>query len=454
MSTKKQRNGISLRTIHILLVIGAVVLAGIMLNSTFYLSSSFRSLTEISEQNTELQKASYVLLSASDYLTERVQRFVISGDKQQLEEYFDEALSLKHREEAVTKMSSGTNSKAASKKLKNAMDASEQLMKREYYAFKLVIEAENIKDYPEQLKYVVLSERDSKLSAHEKMHRAADIVSDNDYYSQKHLINKNMRASLDELEKAADASYDEALGNMRIWMAVERVLIVLSTIILFFLVWLASHLGIRPVIHAVEHINSNDKIPEAGTAEFRSLVRAYNHTYEMYRQSLEKLDFKASHDELTGVFNRTGYESLISTIDLENTYMLLFDVDNFKTINDTYGHKTGDMVLQKLVGALEKHFRPDDFICRVGGDEFVVLMQHTPEKKEALIASKIDEINKELDETSDELPNLSISVGVAHGSKSKSIDELFKKADKAMYSSKQSGKSTYTFYSSEQRSDK
>ncbi|MBQ7261800.1 MAG: GGDEF domain-containing protein [Lachnospiraceae bacterium] len=61
------------------------------------------------------------------------------------------------------------------------------------------------------------------------------------------------------------------------------------------------------------------------------------------------------------------YQLSVSFRDLNNSYMMLLDVDNFKTINDTYGHETGDRVLVKLVEVLRKNFRMDDYICRIGG---------------------------------------------------------------------------------------
>ena len=168
--------------------------------------------------------------------------------------------------------------------------------------------------------------------------------------------------------------------------------------------------------------------------------------YDVYRKSLEHLNFKASHDELTGAYNRAGYDLLLSSIDLSSTYMLLFDVDNFKGINDTYGHETGDKVLVKLVQILKNNFRSDDYICRIGGDEFVVFMVHATEKQHDLIAQKIDEINGRLADTEDGLPHASVSVGIVHGTDAANAENLFEKTDAAMYRAKQGGKSTFRFY--------
>ena len=158
------------------------------------------------------------------------------------------------------------------------------------------------------------------------------------------------------------------------------------------------------------------------------------------KSSLAHLDYKASHDELTGVLNRAGYELLLSGIDCENTYMIMLDVDNFKTINDTCGHETGDRVLVRLARVLKKHFRSEDFICRIGGDEFVIFMVNTTKAQYDLVAAKMKEISHELFESNDGLPSITISVGISHGSEFPDAAAWFDEADEAMYRAKQRGK--------------
>lgn len=442
---QNQKEGISLRTIHIALIVGAVIISCMMLYSTYHLSSSFQRLTETSEQQIELRKAARELMDASDYLTEKVQRFTVQGDMSFLHEYFKEAFEENHREEALRTMSEYSGSTVAMEKLQYAMDYSKELMKQEYYAMRLVVEAKGELTYPDVLKSVVLTEEDQALSSEEKMRLATQLVLSDDYYELKNKIRENMQASLDELERMVYHANESALHSLREELAAVRTVIILQTIAIFILVWLTSKLGIRPVLHAVERIREDSPIPEEGANEFRYLARAYNKMYETYKNSLERLNFKASHDELTGAYNRSGYELLLSSIDLNSTYMMLFDLDNFKNINDTYGHETGDRVLMKMVRVLKSNFRSDDYVCRVGGDEFVVFMAHATEMQHDLIVSKIEKINSELADTGDGLPAISASVGVAHGSKVGNAEHLFEKTDEAMYHSKQNGKHTYTF---------
>ena len=443
---QKPKDGISLRTVHLCLIIGAVIISGLMLFSTYHLFSSFRHLTETSEQQIELRKAARELMDASDYLTEKVQRFSVLGDRRFLEEYFEEAFVANHREEAIATMAEGTGTQAALEKLQAAMASSVELMDREYYAMRLVIEAQGYTEYPEVLHSVTLSDEDMALSPSEKMLRAAQMVHDDEYYEQKDRIRENMRASLDELEQMAYDTDASALESLRDELLLVRVIIILQTIGILVMVWLTARLGIHPVLNAVERIKEDSPIPEVGANEFRYLARTYNKMYEVYKKSLASLNFKASHDELTGAYNRAGYDLLLSSIDLGSTYMMLVDVDNFKTINDTYGHEVGDKVLTKLVQVLKKNFRSDDYICRIGGDEFVVFMVHSSEMQHNQVASKIKAINKELNEPEDGLPPVTISVGITHGTEATDAVDLFEKTDAAMYQAKKNGKRTYRFH--------
>lgn len=446
MSTiQKPKNGVSLRTINTWLIICAVILSGLIFLSTFAFFTSFRQLTETAERQINLRKAALELMDASDYLTESVQRFTVQGDMQYLEAYFTEAFEAQHREEAIAALAAGSDSAGALQKLTEAMNGSMELMDREYYAMRLVIEAKGYTEYPEKLRSVQLSEEDQALSPDAKMRRATEMVLDSDYYAQKNLIRSNMKASLDELEKTVYNSDALAIASLRKKIIVVRVVIALQAVGVVFLVWMTSRLGIHPILKAVDQIKANRTIPDVGANEFRYLARAYNKMYQIYKDSLARLNYKVSHDELTGVYNRMGYDLLVSSLDLQSTYMILVDLDNFKSINDTYGHEVGDRILIKMVQALKHYFREEDHICRIGGDEFVIFMMHSPLLQKDLIAEKIEKVNQELSATDDGLPPASVSVGIVHGTEAEGIRDLFEKTDAAMYRAKKKGKRTYTF---------
>ncbi|MBO7356254.1 MAG: diguanylate cyclase [Lachnospiraceae bacterium] len=442
---KKCKNGISLRVIHIWLILTMLVWSGTVVVASYRLTGTFSRLSEAQAQHTELMQAAHQLMDASDYLTERVQRFTIGGDRRFLDEYFTEAFESGRREDAISRMDINEMTRPAMEELKAAMAHSVSLMDQEYYAMKLVIEAKGYTDYPDVLDSVVLSEEDAALSPDEKIRMATELVLNDKYYEQKDNIRRDMQESLDEIEKLMSNIKEEELDKLNREITFVRIIIVVQAVSILIMVRLTSILGINPVLKAVDNIKADSPIPEEGANEFRYLAQAYNKMYMKYRSSLDNLNYKASHDELTGAYNRAGYDILLSGIDLDSTYMLLLDVDNFKSINDNYGHEVGDKVLVKLVKVLKSIFRDDDHICRIGGDEFVILMVHSTSINQRLLASKIEQINSELERDDDGLPPISISVGVVSGKEAANKDELFEKTDAAMYESKKNGKRTYTF---------
>ena len=442
----KTEHGISLRSIHVLLIVVMMVMSGIVIYSTYRMTSTFLSLVSATEEHTELENAAHELMDASDYLTEQVQRFTINGDRRFMDQYFTEAFESNRREQALSKMDVDEDTQAALKQLEEAMANSVSLMDQEYYAMRLVVDAKGITGYPEILDTVILSGEDAALSAEDKIRRATELVLNDDYYEQKDLIRQDMRESLEEVDKLMKKAKDTELSTLGRELEVVRIVIVIQVISIFILVRLTSILGIDPVLKAVDRIKEDNPIPEMGANEFRYLAQAYNKMYARYRTSLEHLNYKASHDELTGAYNRAGYDLLLSAIDHRSTIMMLIDVDNFKSINDTYGHETGDKVLIKIVQVLNSIFRDDDCICRIGGDEFVVFMVHSSNISRRLIETKINQINIELENTDDGLPPVSISVGIVNGRDIKNAETMFEKTDAAMYESKKQGKNTYTFY--------
>ena len=203
---QKREEGISLRTTNVILVIGAVIITSLLFYSTYHLSVSFRNLTDTSEEQIEMRKAARELMDASDYLTEKVQRFTVNGDMRFLDEYFNEAFEANHREEALSTMAEGTGNTAALSYLQTAMAASVDLMDLEYYAMKLVIEAKGYTDYPDVLKDVELTGKDEALSPEEKMRRANELVLSDNYYEQKDKIRENMRKLRREFSGKEEAS--------------------------------------------------------------------------------------------------------------------------------------------------------------------------------------------------------------------------------------------------------
>ena len=165
------------------------------------------------------------------------------------------------------------------------------------------------------------------------------------------------------------------------------------------------------------------------------------------QKTLQHEIYNATHDSLTHLYNRAGYDLLVQNLDMSNATMLLLDVDEFKSVNDEYGHQVGDRVLQKVARTMVRYFRTEDYVCRIGGDEFIVLMFRVAESEYGKIHDRIEAINDTLMDGSDGLPQVTVSVGLAYGNKGIDPEELFAHADRALYNTKHEERNGITRYS-------
>ena len=164
-----------------------------------------------------------------------------------------------------------------------------------------------------------------------------------------------------------------------------------------------------------------------------------------------KLQHQAEHDQLTGFLNKIALEHHAEDFlnsKPNRSALIIIDADNFKSINDTFGHLFGDAVLTEMAIAIRKIFRPIDFMGRIGGDEFVTIVREFPD--EDLVTKYCTELGNELRKSygnEDKQIPFSISMGIAfypeHGL---SYQELFAHADRALYESKANGRDQFHIY--------
>lgn len=168
----------------------------------------------------------------------------------------------------------------------------------------------------------------------------------------------------------------------------------------------------------------------------------------------EELEEKTMIDGLTGIYNKESAEKFIrqklsETTLLTQQVLFVIDVDNFKDVNDTFGHLEGDEVLSQLGFKLNGCFRKDDIVGRIGGDEFIALMSDVNLDANEAIEERAKQIIQAVEEVTGKNVdvNVTCSVGIAiYPKDGNDYDELFRKADAAMYHMKVSGKSNYSFY--------
>lgn len=174
---------------------------------------------------------------------------------------------------------------------------------------------------------------------------------------------------------------------------------------------------------------------------------------DIQKREVEKLQFKAEMDAMTRIYNKVATRERINTF-INNSRkqdkhaLLIVDMDNFKKINDTFGHLKGDEVLKDGVGHLKNMFRGDDIIGRIGGDEFVVFMSNVTSRED--IVNKAKSIGQAFLKTYSEDGidvTVSASIGISiYPMDGGDYEELLDKSDKALYEVKKNGKNGYCFY--------
>jgi diguanylate cyclase (GGDEF)-like protein len=167
----------------------------------------------------------------------------------------------------------------------------------------------------------------------------------------------------------------------------------------------------------------------------------------------ERIVNLADTDELTGMWNRRYFRrQLPYEIERARTFnvplsLLLFDIDEFKQINDGFGHGIGDVVLSELCGCVRETLRPTDTLARYGGDEFAVILPHTDLAGASAVSERILSRVRALTIPTDEESAIqcSISIGLAEYKRDDvTANELVHRADEKLYSSKRAGKNRYT----------
>lgn len=159
----------------------------------------------------------------------------------------------------------------------------------------------------------------------------------------------------------------------------------------------------------------------------------------------KKLLYQATHDNLTGLYNREAFVNQLKyqlNQRVGETAVFFIDLDGFKQVNDRYGHEMGNQVLKETAERLHAILRKSDFICRYGGDEFVIIVGKDETMDYKKMAERILEtISKPyLNET---VNFITCSIGIAKSEEHETVDTLIKKADFSMYSAKRAGKNMF-----------
>ena len=433
--------GVRLSVINNIMIFAAVLIAAVLLYAVHRATADYNRLQSATERYITCQQNADIFQEASDYLTNECRFFTVLGDPVHARNFIEEVEVTKRRDGAIAGVADYLKEAQSYDYLVKGMEYSNALAEVECYAIRLVAEAYGIDpgEMPEEIMAIGLDPEDAALDAEAQRSRAFDLLFGEDYQAAKARIHECVESSINAFVDDTRAVQIDASSNLRSTLRRQAVLIVAMLVALACVVAFTYVLVIRPLQRSVVHIRSHSEIPVAGSSEMQFLARTYNDMYAQHARSTEKLTYSATHDSLTGVYNRTAYDAQCRELDHADIGVLIVDVDNFKGFNDNYGHDVGDRVLKRVAQVLTDSFRSEDFIGRIGGDEFCVIMKHVNSGMRELVAGKVARVNQRLMNPEDDLPRISLSVGVAFGDRKAPSGDIFKDADTALYGVKRQG---------------
>lgn len=390
------------------------------------------------------------LQQGSDILTKQVRLAAATGDRKYIAAYFEEADVTKTREKALQDLAKLDDHSESLQALRHALSTSRNLMNLEYYAMRLIEESEgaDISTWPEEIRKVQLKPEDASLSSAEKLAKARTLVISPAYETAKTEIS-------DQVGEAASA-FSELIyerQNRASDLFTKIFFVILAGMLAFALMMLSlclvmRHWIVKPLLRYNKDIEKDSLLSVGGAYELEKLGKTYNRIYKENEERQKLIKHQAEHDPLTDLLNRGSYNQIFSLYekDKKDFALILIDVDIFKAVNDNNGHAVGDEILKKVSRLLLETFRDIDYICRIGGDEFAVIMVEMTSDLTHTVVDRINAINEKLSHPTDGLPAVSLSVGVAFTDRKNPGKSQFTDADQALYYTKEHGKHGVTFY--------
>ena len=443
--------GISLR-----MVILGMFCIGIVIS--IFLSISMRDTTEryndmekATEEYIGCQNDVNVIWDVINDLSERARNFVVTGSPEEVILYFNEIQVQKSRDLALESIKSRLVDEQTLKHLDTALKLCDRMMTTQYYAMRLSIEAyeQDVAKYPTLLQDVKISAADLALSHAEQKMKAIGMLFDKDYTLLKNQVDVRIGLCKTALIYSMETKHQESSDRLQQLLGHQRNLIIAMMVILLMVCIFVMTLVIYPLNRLIRSISSGGRLKVRGAAEIRFLSDVYNRMHEEMENANTKLGYEAAHDALTGLYNRSSYDEMRKQSEGKKVALVIVDVDLFKKVNDTYGHEMGDKVLRRVAGVLSSSFRDADKVCRIGGDEFSVIMMNVSSGMKDILARKIHDAAEILRQSENGTPAVTISVGIAFSDQVRDSENLFKKADRALYRVKAAGRDGCAFYTPE-----
>ena len=432
-------------------ILFTVILATLCVYLSFFGIERYNSLCTATEDYITCRNAAVKLDDASDELTKDAYLTVATGEEKYAENYVekvDAVWSMKQRLDEFT--ATLESSDRAVELLKKGCQVSINLMQREYYAMRLMVEATHadLAQWPEAIRAVNLKAQDEALSDAKKLDLAKTMLIDEEYANAKTEIAGYAEAARVVLTDEIVEQQQRGSGIFaNIFWGIIACGLVFAAIMLLNSVIIERGI-VRPLVKYSKDIQQGEALKLRGVHELQMIAKTYNSVYAENAERERLMRYQAEHDPLTDLLNRRSFDYILELYekDERGIALLLVDVDIFKSYNDTYGHAAGDAILKRVADTLKDTFRSVDSVCRIGGDEFAVIMVGMKREQSHIIAKKLDKIKQQLAVAKDEIPEISLSIGVAFSEDARQEETLFQEADSALYYIKAHGRDGYQFY--------
>lgn len=411
--------------------------------------AQFNVLQQATEAYISCESDAQQMQDRSDYLTEQVRLVTMTAKPEYIDSYFSMANSNEEFDEAFADLKSRFEGTDAYESLRTAMDESNELMNTEFYAMRLICEANDIDPSPwPEIASCQISDEDSRTSHDSMIYKAQNLVSDSKYQEAKDSINSHTADCIAKVTDATTGSQDRAASIFDGIYGTIAACIAIYIALTLIICALVRRAVVKPLLSFGDSIKANQLFPVQGAGELQVLAETYNRVFTENEATHMVVKHQAEHDPLTDLLNRGSFDKALKFHDdgKHDFALILADVDQFKSINDTFGHAVGDQVLKRVSSLLQVAFRSTDFVCRIGGDEFAVIMADATSDLRYTIQEKIDFVNTELSKPIDGMPQVSLSAGTAFADRPDPGDSIYKDADDALYHTKENGHSSCFFF--------
>ncbi len=426
------------------------IIAVFLLISSFITIGQNRSIDSDVQRYMSAQKSINQLQPVADELAFNARSFTLKGESKYVQNYLNNNKDMQLIPNTIEQIQEeiGENGELYERLARTKM-FSYSLARKECLAIRLVIDAKGylIDNYPDAIRNTELQDAYLELSDEEKMNVAKNLLLEESYEDDKKQMLNEIDICKSLLSKQTANSLNNSFKVLNSFLALQISLVIVMVLYVVFTIVIVSRQVVQPLRNAAKSISKEDALEVKGVSEYLLLAEAYNKMYYTEQEQKEQLRHEATHDNMTGLVNRNGFKEVCRNLDFAKAAIVMIDVDNFKTVNDVFGHDIGDKTLISIGNELRHVFRHNDIVCRFGGDEFLVLMTTASDTEESrkIIREKVQRVNKELEAFEGGKLQISISCGVAFGKPGDNTESLIKRADNALYVVKNNGKQDVAF---------